>query len=128
MRSKKLSEILRELRLALALNQEAMGKKMGMKLKMYSLYETGKYDNKSADNLNIQRLQKKITEIKKELVQETIESTPQKTDPLIAELQNENKELRQEVSNLRQEVITLHKQLLLKSQRQFAHATSPKKN
>lgn len=123
MKGKKLSESLKEVRSALVLNQQDMGKRLGMKLKMYSLYETGKYDKAPADNLNIQRLQKKIADIKKELINDATKPSPQKNDHLIEELQNENKELRQEVTNLRNENTILLKQLLRKTQKVIAQGT-----
>lgn len=46
---KKFSQLLFEKRMELQLSQKAMAKEMGIKPRMYSDYETGKYDNTEGD-------------------------------------------------------------------------------
>lgn len=83
---KKLSEALKELRDSLALNQTDMGKKLKMSLKMYSLYETGKYD--SDNTLSTKKLRNKIEAVKNELtISSEIKSLPDH-DKEILRLQN----------------------------------------
>lgn len=116
MKEKGLSEILKEIRYALRLNQKDMASTLGMGEKMYQLYESGKYDEVGTGSVKRQKLLDKINIIKNKIVigrgnnQQVKTSAPsdfayQELEKKVAELERENKELMQKVIALQEHTL-----------------------
>lgn len=104
MKEQRLSEILKEIRFALRLNQKEMGQTLDMGEKMYQLYESGQYDNKGTGSVKRQKLLDRIKLVKNKILigsgaNQQVKVTSQndfayqELEKKIAELEKENKEL-----------------------------------
>lgn len=132
MKGQQLSEILKETRYALRLNQKEMAQTLGMGEKMYQLYESGKYDDVGNDSVKRQKLLDKINIVKNKIVIATHTGATGKNsnhnDFAYQELEKKYQELQQRYMELQSENISLLKQLLIKPKKAVAHAITPKKN
>lgn len=128
MKEKELSIILKEIRYSLALSQTDMAKTLGMSLKMYSLYETGKYDGVAKGDIRRQKLLDKINIVKNKIViashTGTTSKPPHQNDFAYQELEKKNQELQQQVIDLQHKIIFLQEKLLIKPKKIVAQVTS----
>lgn len=128
MKEKEFSSILKELRYALALSQTDMAKTLGMSLKMYSLYETGKYDAVAATDIRRKQLMDKIELVKNKIVIGRGKGQAPYSDFAFQELEKKYQQAQAQILELQQKIISLQEHIMSKSQKTLAHATSPKKN
>lgn len=129
MKENRLSEILRETRYALRLNQKDMASTLGMGEKMYQLYESGKYDDVGSGSIKRQKLIDKIELVKNKIIIRRGEGKAiPHNDFAYQELEKKYQEAQLLILELQQRVIALQEHILKKSQKTLAHAAIPKKN
>lgn len=128
MKGQQLSEILKETRYALRLNQKEMAQTLGMGEKMYQLYESGKYDDVGNESVKRQKLLDKINIVKNKIVIASHTGATSKNsnhnDFAYQELEKKNQELQQQVIDLQHKIIFLQEKLLIKPKKIVAQVTS----